>query len=346
MDLQHFTPSPLPRRTVLAALAASCASGLTAPAQAAAKADTSAAWPSQPVTLVVGFSKGSVSDILASTLAEPLAQLLGQPVTIDTVPGKAGTLATAKVAQSTDGHSIGLVMGNTLTVAKMIDPSLSYDPERDLRPVAFLSDDPMVLVTASTDLSPNATRFLGAMRTGGESWKFGSQGVGSIGHLCMEYLAVKAGLHPQHVPMTGGPEVVEALRAGKVQVAVLPATLAKRNATPQGGLKAVAVTSHDRSALLPDVPSLHESGVTGFDYRVWSVAVVPRKWPDAQAERLSAVLAKLMSTPEIRKKLAAAGLNVPADTSANQARREIAHEAKLLGGIAAIQGVKVSAAAR
>lgn len=325
------------RRSLLACLSLGAALGSCITAVQAAE------WPTQPLTLVIGFSKGSVSEVLASTLSEPLGRLLGQPVTVETLTGKAGTNAAAKVAAATDGHTFGIVMGNTMTVARMVDASLSYDPERDLRPVAFMSDDPMVMMAPTGEPSANAVAFLSAARLAGEKWKFGSQGVGSVAHLGMEYLAMKAGLRPQHVPMAGGPEVVEAMRAGKVQIALLPATLAKR-ATREGGVKMVAQTSRDPSPALPGLASLHDAGVTGFDYRVWGVGVVPRKWPEANAARLEAALGKLLGDAEIRKRLAQAGVEVPRDVSAAQARREITHEMRVLGGIAAIRGVQAAPA--
>lgn len=321
---------------------------LASPAAWAAKAEKTAdaragTWPTQPVTLVIGFAKGSVSEVLASQLAGPLSQALGQPVNIELVIGKGGALAAAKVAQSKDGHTLGIVMSNTLTVAKMVDPTLPYDPDRDLRPVAFSSDDPMVLVAPASEPSATPQQFLAAARSAGAKWTYGSQGNGSLGHLGMEYLELRGGIHAEHLAFTGGPEVVDAMRAGKVQLAMLPATLAKRNAAPQGPIKPVAVTSYARTDVLPGVPTLHELGVLGFDYRAWSAVVVPRSWPEAQFAQLNAVLDKLLDDPQVVQKLAQAGVNVPRDSSATRARREIAQETRLLGGIASIQGLKAPA---
>lgn len=340
----HHAPGRFAQQGRRRALAGLALGPLALASAWAAKPDPVApAWPTQPLTLVVGFAKGSVSEVLASVLAEPLAQALGQPIKLEVLVGKAGTLAAAKVAQAADGHTFGIVMGNTLTVARQVDPSLPYEPERDLRGLVLTSDDPMALVAPATEPSATPQQFLATARAAGEGWRFGSQGVGSLGHLAMEYLEVRAGLHPLHQPYTGGPEVVEAMRAGKVQLAMLPATLAKRH-TQQGTLKAVALTSYNRSELLPGVPTLHEVGVMGFDYRAWSALVVPRKWPEAQAERLAAAMRRLLEDGAIVQKLAQAGVSVPKDTSAARVRREIAHETRLLGGIAAIQGVKVAPA--
>ena len=349
MQFAHVTrkgqQAKVQRRQWLATVLAGalCATPAAWAAKPGTEPKATAAWPTQPVTLVIGFAKGSVSEVLASQLVGPLSQALGQPVLVELVIGKGGALAAAKVAQSKDGHTIGIVMSNTLTVAKMVDPTLPYDPDRDLRPLAFSSDDPMVLVGLASEPSATSQDFLTAARNAGAKWTYGSQGNGSLGHLGMEYLELRGGVHAQHLAFTGGPEVVEAMRAGKVQLAMLPATLAKRNATPQGPIKPVAVTSYARTDVLPNVPTLHELGVRGFDYRAWSAIVVPHTWPEAQAAQLNAVIDKLLDDPQVVQKLAQAGVNVPKDSSATRARREIAQETRLLGGIAAIQGVKAPA---
>lgn len=300
------------------------------------------AWPSRPITLVVGFSKNSTSEMVASALAGPLARRLGQPVTVLEELGRSGTAAAAKVASATDHHTVAILVNNAMTVADLLDDKLPYRPSRDLRPLAFLSEDSMVL-TATAASGPTEPRaWLETARHAPQPLRYGSQGVGSIGHLAMEYLSVKASFHPQHQPYAGGPEILKALLAAQVDMAVLPVTLAKR-ATSQGGtVRVVALTSRHRSAQLPDVPSLHELGVLGFDYRVWTVAAVPSSLPQAHADKLAASLAAAISEPETVKRLAAVGVTVPADVSTRRAKVEIEQETRLLGGIAMMRNIKVA----
>lgn len=313
---------------------------IVAPPAAWAQTKATSAWPAQPLTLVVGFGKNSTSEVVASTLAAPLAARLGVPVNIETVGGKAGTNAAAKVAAATDGHTIGIVVNNALTVADLVDARLSYKPERDLRPLAFLSDDAMVLMASNAVASATPQEFMLSARNADAKWTYGSQGAGSIGHLATEYLAVKANMHPVHKPFPGGPEAASALKSNAIQLALLPTTLSRRVAQ-EGGGKMVAVTSRNRSAQLPDVPTLHEAGVLGFDLRIWSVAIAPRSMPDGHVQRLSREISQVMATPEVVQKLASSGLTVPADTSAEQAGREVRRETAVLGGIVIIRSIQV-----
>lgn len=299
-------------------------------------------WPTQPLTLVIGFSKNSTSDVVAQALAEPLAAALGQAVHIDSVVGQSGTLAAAKVAAATDGHTFGVLVNNTVTVAKMVNPNLSYDPAKDLKPVAFLTDDATVLVAPRSETSPDAKTFLLVARNAGTNWKYGSQGVGSNAHLSMEYLAFKANLHPQHVPLTGGPEVVKAMQAGELQMAFLPATLGKRHSTPEGGLKIVATASRKRDPQFPHVPTLQESGVLGFDYSVWTVAAVPSHWPAAQIDRLGDAIRKVLADDKIKQQLAKNGITIAENTSLSEAKRQIGYETNMLGGIVMMRSLAPS----
>ncbi len=326
--------SPLfPRRTWLGWAAA----GLCSPLGVHAAPET---WPHQPITLVIGFAKGSVSEVLASTLAEPMSRVIGQPVKVEMAEGKSGTQAAARVAKSTDNHTIAIAMSNTLTVAKSIDPSLSYEPSKDLRPVAFTSEDAMVLVTSVREPSAtSAAEFLAAARIAGDKWQDGSQGTGSVGHLGMEFLGIKGGLKARHVPFNNGPQILDAIRAGQVQMGMVPLTLAKRNNGRMGGLKAVAVTSYYRNDLLPEVPSLHEAGVIGFDYRVWSAMVVPRRWSEAQVNYMVSVMERVLRDKDVDAKLRQQGVDIPSNITPAQVNREIIRETRLLGGIASIRNI-------
>lgn len=325
------TSSLFSRRTLLGWSAA----GLCTPLTGHAAPEL---WPSQPVTLVVGFAKGSVSEVLASALAEPMSRVIGQPVKVEIVEGKAGAQAAARVAQSTDGHTLGIVMSNTLTVAKSIDSSLPYEPSKDLRPIAFTSDDAMVLVAAAREPSTtSAADFLAAARIAGDKWGYGSQGVGSVGHLGMELLGMKAGLKARHVALNSGPQVLEAIRSGQVQMGMTSTTLATPSNGRMQGLKALAVTSYGRAELLPDLPSIRETGVVGYDYRIWSAMVAPRRWSEAQTSYMVAVMDRLLHDKPWLAKLRQQGVNIPRDTTPAQVNREIVRENRLLGGIVEIR---------
>lgn len=315
---------------------------MVAPALVAAQtAGAAAPWPSQPLTLVIGFSKNSTSEVVASAIAQPLSRRLGKPVQVEMVTGKAGSLAAARVAAATDGHTFGVVVNNALTVAHMMDKSLGYDPEKDLRPVALLSSDPMVLAAVRSQAGKTAADFLQAMRAADRKWTYASQGKGSIGHLGMEWLATRMASYPVHLPQLGGPEAVAALKNGQAQMSILPLTLGMRNDSPEGGLKIVAVTSRERSPRLPDVPTLHESGVKDFEYRVWSAAVVPTRMSAEHASRLERELAAVLADPALVGQLSEAGITVPKDSSGAAAARLSKRETSLLGGIVLIRSIQL-----
>ncbi len=159
------------------------------------------AWPTQDLRLIVGFSKNSTSEVAASAMIAPLEKALGRKVVLETVMGKAGTAAA--VAQSKDGHTFGVVVNNALTVAKMLDPELPYDPEKDLLPLALLTRTPMVLV-GQVGSAADTRAFLEAGRRAGDRWRYGSQGHGSIGHLGFELFKARVGFRAQHQPLPGG----------------------------------------------------------------------------------------------------------------------------------------------
>jgi tripartite-type tricarboxylate transporter receptor subunit TctC len=218
-----------------------------------------AAWPSQPVKLVVGFPAGSSPDLMARTLAEPLSQALGQPVVVDNRPGAGGNIAAAQVARATDDHTLGLMINGNMTIAKILNPATPYDPLKDLTPVSLIAVAPLVL-TAPASAPANAADFLAAAKASGDKWNYGSPGVGTVAHLGMELIKSRTGIQPMHVPYKGNPAVIAGMLGGEVQMALLPPGLAMAQ-VGSGKLRAVGVTSAGRSSVVPQVPSLSEAGV-------------------------------------------------------------------------------------
>lgn len=313
------TPSTIPTRRralhSLGAVALSAASG-TIWAQAAQPA---APWPSRPVKLMVGFPAGSSPDLMARTLAEPLSKALGQPVVVENRPGAGGNIAADLVAHATDQHTLGLMINGNMTIAKILNPALRYDPLRDLAPVSLLATAPLVLV-ASTKLPGTLAALLAAGRQAGAQWSYGSPGVGTVAHLGMELFNASAGLKAVHVPYPGNPQVINAMIAGDIQLALLPPGLAMPQVRA-GRLQALGVTSAGRSTLVPEVPSLAQSGLKGFELEIWDALAAPATQPRAHVDRLSALLAEIVRRPEIREKLFAQGWQVAGASAEGLARR-------------------------
>ena len=315
------------RRQVLATVAA----GVLALSGAGAWAQSpQGVWPSQPIRLVVGFPAGSSPDLTARTLAEPLAQALGQPVVVDNKPGAGGNIAADFVAKASDGHTFGLMINGNMTIAKLLNPATPYDPLKDLAPISLLATAPLVLA-ASTKQPVGASAVLAAARQGGDKFNYGTPGNGTVAHLGMELLKAKAGLAPVHVPYPGNPQVITALMAGDLQLALLPPGLAMPQVRA-GKLQAVGVTSAGRSSLVPDVPTLADAGIQGFQLEIWNAVAGPAGTPAPVVNKLSALLAEIVRRPEVREKLFNQGWQV-AGTSAEGLAKRIQRDTAEMGEV-------------
>lgn len=325
------------RRTLL-----SIALALLAPAviaQTAPVAGSAAAWPTKTVRILVGFPSGSSPDLTARTLAEPLSKALGQPVIVENRAGASGNIAADLVAKATDDHTLGLLINGNMTIAKLLNPALPYDPLKDLAPVSLIGTAPLVLAAPADAPGNTAREFFAAARSNGAKWSYGSPGVGTVAHIGMELLKGSSGIDPVHVPYPGNPQVVNAMIGGQIQLALLPPGLA----LPQvraGKLKAVGITSSARSALVPDVASLDEQGVTrGFRLEVWNGVAAPATMPAAHVARLSATLSEIVRSPEVRQKLVQQGWDV-AGTQAEGLAARIKQDTAQLGGVITSRGIK------
>jgi tripartite-type tricarboxylate transporter receptor subunit TctC len=277
------------------------------------------AWPSRPVRLLVGFPPGSSPDLTARTLADPLAQALGQPVVVENRPGAGGNIAAEQVARASDGHTLGLMINGNLTIAKILNPATPYDPHRDLAPVSLIGTAPLVL-TAGQRLPADAAALVAAGREAGDRWNYGSPGVGTVAHIGMEMLKAAAGWQAVHVPYPGNPQVVTAMTQGDVQVALLPPGIAMPQ-VQAGRLRAVGVTSAGRSTLAPQVPSLAEVGLRGFELEIWNAVAAPAAMPAAHIQRVASALVQIARQPDVRQKLFAQGWQVAGTSPEGLAHR-------------------------
>ncbi|WP_294768226.1 tripartite tricarboxylate transporter substrate binding protein [uncultured Rhodoferax sp.] len=325
------------RALTLATLSiAACALSTGAIAQNASK---TAPWPSKPLRIIVGFPGGSSPDLTARAFAEPLSKALGQPVIVENKVGAAGNIAADAVAKATDDHTIGLMINGNMTIAKLLNPKLSYDPLKDLQPISLLGVSPLVLTAPANAPGSNATEFLQAARAAGDRWNYGTPGVGTVGHLGMELLKAQAKLAPVHVPYPGYPQVATAMIAGDLQLSMLPPALAATQIRA-GKLKAIGVTASVRSPLAPEIPSLAEAGVKNFNLEIWNAVAAPNSLPAAHAARLATLFSEIARSPEMRQKMFGQGWTV-LGTTAEGLRLRVKSDTTLLGGIIASQGIKV-----
>jgi tripartite-type tricarboxylate transporter receptor subunit TctC len=309
---------------------------LSATAFAQARAPATA-WPTKQLKIVVGFPGGSTPDVAARILADGLAKSLNQSVVVENKPGASGNIAADQVAKASDDHTLGLVINGNLSSAKLLNPKLPFDPARDFALLSLVANAPLVLVTQPD--KPAGAEFFAAARNAGEKWNYGSVGIGSAGHLGIELLKSRAGnFAATHVPYQGNPQVINALLAGDVQMALIPPGLA----LPQvraGKLKAVGLTT-GRSTLAPDVAPLSEAGVRGFEMDVFVALVGPASLPAAAQARIAEEASEIARSPEMRERFFSAGWS-PLGASPEALRTRMRSETNLLGGIIASRGIKV-----
>lgn len=265
-----------------------------------------AAWPTKPVKIIVGFPAGSSPDLTARTFAEPLSKALGQPVVVENKVGAGGNIGADAVAKARDDHTIGLFINGNLTIAKLLNPQVPYDPARDLAPLSLIGVSPLILTAPASHpdvpAGADARAFLQAARNAGDRWSYGTPGVGTVGHLGTELLKARTRIAPVHVPYPGYPQVATAMLAGQLQLALLPPALAHAQARA-GKLRLIGVTSAGRSTLAPEVPSLAEAGVRDFQLEIWNAFAAPTSMPAPVRERLSVLTSEIARSPEVRSKL-------------------------------------------
>ncbi len=326
--------SRLTRRTLLASAACAVAAAC-APALAADPAH----WPTRPVKLIVGFPGGSSPDLVARTLAEPLAKMLGQPVVVENKVGAGGNIGADAVAHATDDHTLGLMINGNMTIAKLINPKATYDPLKDLQPVSLIATAPLALAASAQAPGGTAAEFFAAARASGDKWSYGSPGIGTVAHIGMELLKARAGIAPVHVPYPGNPQVINAIIGEQVQLALLPPAMAAAQARA-GKLRVIGVTSTSRSSLVPEYPSLSEAGIANYQMEIWNAVAAPRSMPRPIVERLGTLLSEIARHPDIRAKLFAQGWQVAGTSSEGLANR-IRTDAKVMGDI--IRSQKITA---
>lgn len=305
-----------PRRRAFVFIAA-CAISTWASGQ---NSSQTSGWPTKPVKLVVGFPAGSSPDLTARTLADPLSKALGQPVIVENKVGAGGNIAADLVAKATDNHTLGLMINGNMTTARLLNPKLSYDPLKDLAPISLIGVSPLVLMVPKNAPGADARAFLAAAKQAGNSWSYGSPGVGTIGHIGMELLASKTGIQPVHVPYPGYPQVATAMLGGQLHLSMLPPAVAMAQ-VKAGKLRAIGVTSSGRSVLAPDLPSMAEAGAADFNLEIWNAVAAPRAMPAAIIARLSAQISEIARSPEIRQKLFAQGWQVIGSSSEGLSNR-------------------------
>jgi tripartite-type tricarboxylate transporter receptor subunit TctC len=275
---------------------------------------SASAFPDKSIRFVVGFTPGGPSDILARALGQKLAEHYGQPVLIDNRPGAGGNIAAEAVAKSApDGHT--WLLGNNSILAT--NPSLyrrpGYDPVRDFAPVALVAVQPNILVVHPEVPAQSVAELISYAKKNPGKLNYASSGSGAAAHLAAELFKAMTGIDMVHVPYKGAQPALTDVIAGQDQLmfatsaSVIPYIKA-------GRLRALAVTTAQRSAAMPELPSVSEAGVPGFEATTWHGVVVPAATPLAIVSRINADLNSVLAQRDLREKLAALGAEVAGGT--------------------------------
>jgi tripartite-type tricarboxylate transporter receptor subunit TctC len=270
-------------------------------------------YPSRQITLIIPFAVGGSNDMVGRAIGKKLTEAWGQPVIVDNRPGAGGMIGTSAVAAAPpDGYTL-LLVSSTFTINPAIKKSMPFDTIKDFTPVAFIARSPL-LVTASNNLPVKSARELLALaRSKPGQITYASSGPGSINQIAAELIALSAGARLVHVPYKGGAPALNDLLGGHVDIyvsslpQVLPLALS-------GQAKALAVTSARRTALLPDVPTLEESGITGFDLWSWWGIVGPAGMPANIVNALNSEIGKMLTSAELSTFLSNEGAEAEAMT--------------------------------
>jgi tripartite-type tricarboxylate transporter receptor subunit TctC len=283
-------------------------------------------YPNRPITLVVPFPPGGSTTIVARTVSDKMSEVLGQSIVIDNRGGAGGTVGSRAVSKSApDGYTILLGYTGTLAIGPTLYGNVGYDPRKDFEPIGRIGTAPNTLVVHPTLPVHSVAELIAYGKANPGKLNYGSAGIGTVSHVCGEYFANAAGVTLTHIPYKGTGPAITDLLGGHIPMAFAPIPATHENAQA-GKLRMLAVTSAVRSTLLPDVPTIAESALPGFEAVLRYGLVAPPGTPRPMIERLNAALNTALASPDVRARLAIDGAEplpgTPADYAADIDREE------------------------
>jgi tripartite-type tricarboxylate transporter receptor subunit TctC len=291
------------RRLYFGTLAAVATLALAAPLPAAAQT-----WPNKPIRLLVGFAPGGGTDIVARALAPKMSEVLGQTIVIENRSGASGTIAADMVARApADGYTLLAGHSNSNAIAPFVLPKLPYDAGTDFTPITYIGFVPNVLVTHPSVQANNVAELIALTKKKPGGYTFASSGIGSTQHVAGELFERIAGVFLVHIPYRGSGAAVADLLAGNVNMNfdTMPPVLPHIRA---GTLRALAISTPQRIAQLPEVPTFEEVGIKGFDVTNWYSVMGPKGMPADVVARINEAVLKAMDDPGVRKTLEGQGV--------------------------------------
>ena len=317
-------------RFLLAAIAAALALSAVLP-QA-----FSQTYPARPITLIVPFPPGGSTTVVARIIGEKMSETIGQPVVIDNRGGAGGTVGTRSAAKSApDGYTILLSYTATMAIGPNLQASAGYDPRKDFAPIGRIGSTPMVIVVHPDLKAKSISDLIKVVKNDPNPLQYGSAGVSTVGHLAGEMFAHMAGIKMLHIPYKGSGPMMTDLLGGHIKMSFTNVPVA-HGSVASGKLRALAIASSQRSAMMPEVPTAAETGLPGYEAGLLYGLVAPAGTPKPIIDRLNKELRAALATAEVQKRLATEGADAmpstPEEYVADIDREEIAW-AKLLKAI-------------
>ena len=314
--------------------------GLAAAAMSLPTLAQTSSFPLRPVRIVVPYTTGGSNDVIARLLAQQLQETWGQPVVVENKPGAAGNIGASDIAKSApDGHSLLLTNINIVSMNPGLIANMPFDPQKDFAPISLLGPTALALVVHPSVPANNVRELIDLARKGPGRLNYASSGNGSPQHMSAEMFKAMTKTSMTHIPYRGAAPAVNDLLAGQVQVTIgvvnqlIPHIRA-------GKLKALGVTTRKRLAQMPDVPTLDEAGVPGYESEIWLGLAAPSATPPAIIEQINQAIRKAMATADVISKLQSQGIDVVV-SSPDQMRQRGLEDLKRWGDIIRTAGIKV-----
>jgi tripartite-type tricarboxylate transporter receptor subunit TctC len=283
---------------------------------AAAGLAAAQAWPTKPIKVIVPYPPGGTSDILARALGPGMQAALGQPWIVENKPGATGNVGADFVAKSPpDGHTILLADIGSLAIAPSVVTSLPFDPVKDFAPVVMVAYSPHLLVVHPSVGVKDVKELIAAARAKPDALNFAVSGTGGANHLAGIDFAQRAGIKWTYIPYKGGSQALTDMVGGQAQV-MFNGALATYPFVKDGKLKALAVSSAKRFSMMPDIPTVAETGMAGFETGSYQGIVAPAGTPRDVVEKMHATVTKVLATPEVKERLDKAGAELRPQSSA------------------------------
>ena len=264
------------------------------------------AWPNKPIQLLIPYPPGGSTDLIARPLSVRLQERLGQPVVLEYKPGAGGSVASQALARSKpDGYTFIMVLA-AHAINDSLYPKLPYNTKQDFAPVSLVANLPMIVAGSKSLKAQNIQALIAEAKANPGKLTFGSAGNGNTGHLAAELFSTMAGIKMTHVPFKGSAGVVNAMLGGEIDLTFDSISTSWPH-VKDGKMTGLAVTSAKRSPLAPNVPTLQEQGVKGFDINGWYAILAPAGTPKAIVDRMSQEIAAAVAEPKLKAQLAASG---------------------------------------